>query len=100
MALIKCPECKKEVSEQAEKCIYCGYPIYIYTKTPKKYITCTYCFAKQEDPLIKKLKIAGIVFAGIFLWSMILSNVETDPLETEMGSELLTEISTEIQEVE
>ena len=27
MSLIKCPECKKEISDQAEKCIYCGYPI-------------------------------------------------------------------------
>lgn len=27
MALIKCPECGKEVSENAENCIHCGYPL-------------------------------------------------------------------------
>lgn len=27
MALIKCPECGKEVSDQAEACIHCGYPL-------------------------------------------------------------------------
>lgn len=27
MALIKCPECGKEVSDKAEACIRCGYPI-------------------------------------------------------------------------
>ena len=27
MALIKCPECKREVSDKAELCIHCGYPI-------------------------------------------------------------------------
>ena len=27
MALIKCPECGKEVSDKSEICIYCGYPI-------------------------------------------------------------------------
>ena len=27
MALIKCPECKREVSDKAEVCIHCGYPI-------------------------------------------------------------------------
>mgnify|MGYP002678385284 CR=1 FL=1 len=27
MALIKCPECGKEVSDKAEKCLNCGYPI-------------------------------------------------------------------------
>lgn len=27
MALIKCPECGKEVSDKAKSCIHCGYPI-------------------------------------------------------------------------
>ena len=27
MALIKCPECGKDVSSEAESCPYCGYPI-------------------------------------------------------------------------
>ena len=27
MALIRCPECKREVSDKAEVCIHCGYPI-------------------------------------------------------------------------
>ncbi len=27
MALIKCPECGKEVSDKAAVCIHCGYPL-------------------------------------------------------------------------
>ena len=27
MALIKCPECSKEISDKAEICVHCGYPI-------------------------------------------------------------------------
>lgn len=27
MALIKCPECGKEISDKAKACIFCGYPI-------------------------------------------------------------------------
>lgn len=27
MALINCPECGKEISDKAEVCIHCGYPI-------------------------------------------------------------------------
>ena len=27
MALIKCPECGKEISDKARACIHCGYPI-------------------------------------------------------------------------
>ncbi len=30
MALIKCPECGKEISDKAEVCIHCGYPIKKY----------------------------------------------------------------------
>ena len=27
MALIKCPECGKEISDKAPQCIHCGYPL-------------------------------------------------------------------------
>ncbi len=27
MALVKCPECGREISDQADACIYCGYPL-------------------------------------------------------------------------
>ena len=27
MALIKCPECEKEISDKASACIYCGFPL-------------------------------------------------------------------------
>ena len=27
MALIKCPECKKDISSKATKCVYCGYEL-------------------------------------------------------------------------
>ena len=30
MALIKCPECGKEISDKAGKCPHCGYPIEEY----------------------------------------------------------------------
>lgn len=27
MALMKCPECGREISDQSETCIHCGYPL-------------------------------------------------------------------------
>lgn len=27
MALIKCPECRKEISDKARECPHCGYPL-------------------------------------------------------------------------
>ena len=32
MALIKCPECSKEISDKAESCPQCGYPVADYLK--------------------------------------------------------------------
>lgn len=32
MALVKCPECGKEISDKADVCINCGYPINVMTK--------------------------------------------------------------------
>ena len=36
MSLIKCPECGKEISEKANVCINCGYPISEYVEELKK----------------------------------------------------------------
>ncbi|MCD7946631.1 MAG: zinc ribbon domain-containing protein [Clostridiales bacterium] len=36
MALIACPECAKEVSEQAEACPHCGFPVSKYLKEQEK----------------------------------------------------------------
>ncbi len=33
MALIKCPECQKEISDKSENCVNCGYPIDTVTTT-------------------------------------------------------------------
>lgn len=35
MALIKCPECGKEVSDKAPACIQCGYPLLAETKVDR-----------------------------------------------------------------
>ena len=35
MALIKCPECGKEVSDKAKICVHCGYPLKDKTKDDK-----------------------------------------------------------------
>ena len=39
MALIKCPDCEKSVSDQAPACPHCGSPVraHIIEKTSKKY---------------------------------------------------------------
>lgn len=56
MALIQCPECKKEISDQAETCIYCGYPIKSKTVQPTSI---------KEEKKKDGIGFWGIVFAVI-----------------------------------
>lgn len=37
MALIKCPECGKEVSDKASACIHCGYPLDVKKESTTEY---------------------------------------------------------------
>lgn len=39
MALIKCPECGKEISDKAPACIHCGYPLSLLNSENTKSIT-------------------------------------------------------------
>lgn len=39
MAIILCPECRKEVSDKANICVHCGFPLKEYLR--KAYSTCT-----------------------------------------------------------
>lgn len=37
MALVRCPKCKKEISDKAERCIHCGYPMNEIKKIPSEF---------------------------------------------------------------
>lgn len=73
MALINCPECGKEVSDNAEVCVNCGFPI-VKNRNQKK---------TKKD---KKQSVYGIIgfvvslvgmcfglYEGIFLWIISLA---------------------------
>lgn len=47
MALIKCPECGKSISDKSDRCIHCGYPIYLETNNLSERIICPYCGSKN-----------------------------------------------------
>lgn len=55
MALIKCPECEKEISDKSKICIGCGFPIEEYLEDKKIQNTipnkenCPYCGSEKID---------------------------------------------------
>ena len=59
MALIKCPECKKKISDQCENCPNCGYPI-------KAKITANETEASNKADLSKDIAIKPFLKKGGF----------------------------------
>ena len=49
MAIIKCPECGHEVSDKADKCTYCGFPVYLHVSSQMEDIKCEYCGADNKN---------------------------------------------------
>ena len=58
MALVKCPECGKDVSDKAEACVHCGYPMMqtSTSSTPSLKKVCIPC-CNGTDYKIKAIKI-------------------------------------------
>ncbi len=50
MALIKCPECGKEISDQAPACIHCGFPLN-KQKEP----------VQQDEPILSRKKVNALI---------------------------------------
>ena len=64
MALIECPECGKKVSDKANACIHCGYPLneqkedfYIKRTSLLDEDTLKYEFQKIADNVLKSMEV-------------------------------------------
>lgn len=51
MALIQCPECKREISDQAVACPQCGYPIAAKVIVEEENVSNSGTSAETQDPL-------------------------------------------------
>lgn len=80
MALIKCPECGKEISDQAITCPNCGCPISLNAETTIKTISRSQP-SKKERPLRKKMIIV-LSISGCILLIGIANSVFSDSSET------------------
>lgn len=54
MALIKCPECEKEISDKSEKCIGCGFPIKDFLRNQEEERTKKELETLEESEVNKK----------------------------------------------
>ncbi len=72
MALIKCPECGKEVSDKSKNCIHCGYPLtqkeeFGEVKDGQKVFSC-----KPIEEQIKKNKKMVFLILGFLIVAILL----------------------------
>lgn len=87
MALIKCPECRKNVSEEAKKCVHCGcsltadnVPEYKTEKTASEdgeFVEAK----KRKAPLLLVLGAAAVLCVGVFLWRTNSKKISWDTVE-------------------
>lgn len=83
MAIIKCPECKTEVSDKAEKCLKCAFPINekpVNVKAQTIELT-SKRFKKQQ------LIAAAVTFIGVFI--MVMSSVNNSSGGSTFGALLM-----------
>ena len=73
MALVRCPECGKEISNQAKACIHCGYPLdLISTKAENKEVLLVSSGKASFAALIVFFVLFENIIAGIMI-AVILS---------------------------
>ena len=89
MALIRCPECNKEVSDSASSCPHCGYPL--KESKPTSY----YGYQSRSDRLVEKEHdrkykemIAGgiICFIGAIFFLFFLGNPAVKSSDEALGT--------------
>lgn len=101
MALIKCPECKKKISDQCENCPNCGYPIKANITTVE-----AEAFEKtnsSKDNIAKSVlkkwwfwTVVGVVLAALVLGTVMLVNRDTKPRLDKDGNPIFIELTDEV----
>lgn len=107
MALIKCPECKKKISDQCESCPNCGYPVNKIgeinenqaTNVEKADETTKNKKSFDIKSLIKKWWFwvaVGVVIAAITTTTILLLNRDTKPKFDKEGNPVFVELTNEV----
>lgn len=107
MALVKCPECKKKISDQCENCPNCGYPVNKIGEINENQTTNidnvdeSIKAKKSFDikSLIKKWWFwvaVGVVIVAITTTTILLLNRDTKPKFDKEGNPIFVELTNEV----
>lgn len=101
MALIKCPECKKKISDKCGKCPNCGYPINesIENNNTGRDVGNYEIHEKALKPFYKQLwfgVILGIAVVVVILATVLFINCDIKPRYNENGEPEFVEFTSEV----
>ncbi len=102
MALIKCPECKKKISDQCSNCPHCGYPIMKdeeFTNLEEKTPETLESPANNKKPIYKKIWfwiIVGIAVITIGVALFFIINRDTKPKYDKEGQPVFVDLTNEV----
>lgn len=74
MALIECPECKNQVSDKADACPKCGYPIQKHNMIDKDLFESgnTIDFTYKDEPIYRAARVHFYATLGLILGILLL----------------------------
>lgn len=101
MALIKCPECKKKISDQSDNCPKCGYPIKTLQDENSKIESneSSINIPKENKPLYKKPVlwiVFGVIVVSIIIGIILFLNRDTKPKFDKDGKPMFIEMTNEV----
>lgn len=102
MALIKCPECKKKISDQCTLCPQCGYPIKAAAQSENleiENIEAVEVVNSTKKPFYKKAWVwivAGVVLLALVLGTVLLLTRNTKPKFDKEGNPVFVEMTNEV----
>lgn len=99
MALVKCPECKKKISDQCDKCHNCGYPIKEFLENDNVENIGKIEIKNVQKPIYKQMWfwiIIGLVVISIIVGIVLFFNRETKPKFGPNGEPEFIEFTSEV----
>ena len=101
MALIKCPECKKKISDQCGNCPKCGYPIKNSIETADDVSAVVEDGVKEvtKKPFYKQIWVwivVGVVLVALVVGLVLLFTRDTQPKYDANGKPVFVELTNEV----
>lgn len=88
MALIRCPECKKQISSKAKACPHCGFPLDDVIKPNEEKLVIEPLLERKKSSIMASIFLflfLEVIFAGGFVFCVLLNVFEKEFFQALIG---------------